>query len=262
VTTAGRLAAGLPDLGIRALTARSIALSGLLGTHPPTLPARALIALGEPFGVTAGAMRTALSRMVACGEVDLSEGRYTLGDRLRERQSAQNAARRAAPGAWDGSWWIAVVDVKGRPLSDRRAFRESMRHHRMGELRPDTWLRPANVDGPPPTDDILLSRGRLVDRDGPDLVGRLWDLDALAATGARLLPLVEQADAWLADDDPTVLPDTFMVSVAVARFLLCEPQLPAKLVRRDTHGEELRAAYAQLEAGNTRLLAALVRTPH
>jgi phenylacetic acid degradation operon negative regulatory protein len=260
VKAGGGVASQLPDLGIRPLTARSLALSGLLGTHPPTLPARTLVALGERFGIAAGAMRTALSRMVASGEVELTDGRYTLGERLRDRQAAQDAARRSAPGEWDGAWWIAVVDAKGRPLRDRRAFRAGMRHHRMGELRPDTWLRPANVDGPPPTDDILLSRGTVVGREGPDLVGRLWDIDALADTGAGLLPVVELAHGWLAGGDPAVLPDTFMVSVAVARFLLSEPQLPTALVGRDTHAEELRAAYERLEIGNARLLAALVRS--
>ena len=38
------------DLGIEPLTARSLMLSTLLGTHPPSLPVRALVAVGELFG--------------------------------------------------------------------------------------------------------------------------------------------------------------------------------------------------------------------
>ena len=79
---------------MRALNARSIALSTLLGTHPPTLPASSLVAFGELFGVNGGTMRTALSRLVAAGDLELDGGRYTLAARLQARQAAQDSGRR------------------------------------------------------------------------------------------------------------------------------------------------------------------------
>ena len=54
---------------ITPLTARSVALSTLLGYHPPVLPISALVKVGELFGITDRATRVALTRMVKDGEV-------------------------------------------------------------------------------------------------------------------------------------------------------------------------------------------------
>ena len=250
------------DLGIRPLTARSLALSALLGTHPPTLPPRSFVALGEAFGIGEGAMRTALSRMVASGDVHAEGGRYTLGSRLVDRQTSQDAARHPSPTAWDGTWWIVIVSADRRPIAERRAFRARMRHHRLGELRPDIWLRPANLDGPAGDDTVLVSRGGIIERDPRQLVRQLWDLDAIAADARMLVPLAEEAESWLASGDPSLLPDVFVVSIAVARFLLSEPLLPPEVAPPDANTERLRPAYERLEGGSGRLIAAVAASYH
>lgn len=248
----------LPDLGIRPLTARSLVLTALLGTHPPRLPARALVAMGELFGLAGGTIRTALSRMLANGELRADDGLYVLGERMRQRQASQDAGRRSPGEAWDGTWWIAIVEAEGRPLSERRAFRSRMRHHRMGELRPDIWLRPANIAGPDPEQDVLLTRGPIPERDPAELVGRLWDLDQLAASGRVLVSAVEEGLGWLEAHDPDVLPDTFMVAVAVVHFLLTEPQLPPRLVGTDWPAERLRRAYDAFDVAHSELMASFL----
>ena len=123
-------------------------LSVLLGLEPPVLPVRSLVAVGELFGIAPGTMRTALSRMVAAGELSVGDEGYRLRGRLLERKAAQDIGRRPAAGRWDGAWWVAVVSAPRRSIADRRAFRTDMANARMGELRVDTWMRPANLDGP------------------------------------------------------------------------------------------------------------------
>ena len=248
----------LPDLGIEPLPARSLALSALLGTHPPQLPVRALVALGTLFGVAEGTMRTALSRMLDTGELTGTGGVYRLGERMLARQASQDAGRRPAAEPWDGSWWFAIVDATRRPIGERRAFRTRMRHHRMGELRPDVWLRPANVDGPEPSAGVLVVRGVLDERDPRALVRRLWELDDLARTGRRLGAVVEDASAWLDTDGADALADTFLVSVAAVRFLLTEPRLPAELVGPGWPPDDLRASYDRLEVAHRALMAAFL----
>ena len=49
----------------RPLTARGVIASTLIGTNPPLLSARRLVRVGELFGINAGTIRVALSRMVA-----------------------------------------------------------------------------------------------------------------------------------------------------------------------------------------------------
>ena len=59
------------------LSARSVIASTLLGTVPPRLPGRLLVAFAGEFGIQAGTTRTALSRMVDRGELrHLEGGRY------------------------------------------------------------------------------------------------------------------------------------------------------------------------------------------
>jgi phenylacetic acid degradation operon negative regulatory protein len=250
----------LPDLGIRPLTARSLILSALLGTHPPRLPARALVALGTQFGVAEGAMRTALSRMVDASEVEVDTGVYRLGARLRGRQASQDAALHLAHDEWDGTWWISIVDPQRRSVADRRAYRSAMLEHRMGELRPDTWLRPANLPAPPSIDGAFTARGSVTDRPARVLAGVLWDLDGLANGGRRLLTLAEDALDWLRSGDPGVLHDTFLVSVAVVRFLREEPLLPTPIAGREWPPDRLRARYEELRNAHTEVMRSFVNS--
>ncbi|MBV9255247.1 MAG: hypothetical protein JO054_13530 [Actinobacteria bacterium] len=243
------------ELGIEPLTARSLILSTLLGTHPPHLPVRALVAVGELFGFAEGTVRTALSRMATAGEVDADNGRYALGERLRKRQASQDASRRPPPNRWDGAWWIAHVVAEGRSVGDRREFRARMRDAHMGELKPDVWLRPANIAGPEPSADVLLTRGSIEDRDPVELATQLWDLDNLRHTGKRLRRAADHALTSLAAGDASVLPDTFMTSVAVVRYLLAEPQLPAELAGDGWPAIELRGTYDELERAHGRVLS-------
>lgn len=235
------------ELGVEPLTARSLVLTGLLGTHPPRLPARALVALGGLFGFAEGTVRTALSRMAANGEVESTDSWYVLGQRMLQRQASQDAGRQPAPRRWDGTWWTAIVDASNRTVVQRRAFRARMRQARMGELRPDIWLRPANVPGPDVGDELVVTRGPIEGRDPVALAGRLWDLEELAGTARTLTGAVEAALPSLRSEDPTSLPDAFMTSVAVVRFLQREPLLPGELVGADWPADTLRRVYDRFD---------------
>ena len=138
----------MDDLGIRPLNARSLVLSVLLGLPTPRLAAASTGRLAELFGIAPGTMRTAISRMLAAGELATVDGGYELRGPLVERKAAQDVGRRPAGDAWDGTWWIVTVTSPSRDLAARREFRTAMANARMGELRPDTWLRPANLAGP------------------------------------------------------------------------------------------------------------------
>jgi phenylacetic acid degradation operon negative regulatory protein len=239
-----------PDVGLAPLSPRSIVLSLLLGSHPPSMPVGRLLAFTSLFGITTGTARTALSRMVARGELDNDNGIYRLGGRLLERQAQQDTGRLAAPTDWDGTWWFVAVLAQGRSVADRRTFRSRVIGARLGELRPDTWLRPANIDVPSDLAGVIVTRGPLVAGDDAALVRRLWDLDAIDArarshvaslrrTGARL-----DTGARRADGD-TALADAFVQLAACQRFLRTEPQLPESL-DPGRWSAELRSAYADV----------------
>lgn len=223
-------------LALRPLTARSIVLSTLLGHHPPELPARALVRVGELFGIAEGTVRVALSRMVAAGDLRHGDGSYALTARLLERQARQDESRTPRTRSWDGRWEIAVVTAERRPAADRTALRQAMGALRMAELREGTWLRPANLDRPRPQ--VVTEQCTWLtatpDDDPAALAGRLWDLDGWADHARTLHTALEAAG------HPA---DRFTVAAAALRHLLADPLLPAPLLPPDWPGNTLRQRY-------------------
>src|SRR5690348_7334647 len=115
---------------LRGMHARS-ALFDLYGDHLRArggrAPVAALVRILAPLGITAPAVRTAISRMVRQGwlsPVRLDDGPgYTLTDRARQRLD-EAAARiyRTRSAAWEGTWDLVVVG----PVP-HRAARERLR---------------------------------------------------------------------------------------------------------------------------------------
>ena len=62
----------------------------------------------------------------------------------------------------------------------------------------------------------------------------------------------------LTAQDRAVLPRSFIVSVAVARFLAVEPRLPGEIVGGDWPIEELRDQYRDLERRHGRMLRGFI----
>lgn len=231
-----------PRLGLRPLTARSVVLSTLLGHHPPRLPARALVRVGELFGIAEGTVRVALSRMVAAGDLRQSDGSYGLTARLMERQARQDESRAPRTVPWAGGWEIALVaGAEPRTAADRAALRQAMTALRLGELREGSWLRPANLDRPRPAAAVEQCTWLTGTPDGDPaaLAGRLWDLAGWSARARALLVALGRA---------ATPADRFTVSAAILRHLLADPLLPDALLPGDWPGRELRARYGEFEA--------------
>ena len=240
-------------LGVRPFNARSLVLSVLLGLPEPRVAAAGIARLAEPFGIAPGTMRTALSRMVAAGEL-VSHGRdYELRGRLLERKEAQDVGRRPPRDAWDGTWWTAAVTSPSRTVAARREFRAHMVNARMGELRPETWLRPANVAGPRVGRDVAVVRGPLSGPDPEELAHALWNLPAI---DARCRALIAALD--VSDQD---LPAMMLRAAAVVRFLREEPLLPRSLTPGDWRADELRERYRDLDRTLGRAVRAFVQQP-
>jgi phenylacetic acid degradation operon negative regulatory protein len=244
---------------IRPFNARSLVLSVLLGLDPPELPARDLVRLAELFGIAAGTMRTALSRMVATGELAGGADGYRLVGRLLERKAAQDIGRRPAPEAWDGTWLIAVVTATRRDVAARRAFRTHMANLRMGELRPDTWLRPANLAGPDGDDGLVIVRGPLDGEDATSLAARLWPLRSIASEAAELRGRVDGMLPDLADRRPEAVPPAITLAAEVVRFLRAEPLLPPVLTPQPWPPDALRDRYRQFDRALGRALVPAIR---
>ncbi|WP_235735194.1 PaaX domain-containing protein, C- domain protein [Nocardioides alcanivorans] len=165
---------------LRPLSARSLVLSLLLGTHPAEIPVRSLVPVAEQHGVSGATLRVALSRMVQAGDLVTSDASYRLSDRLLARQARQDEALAPDTRDWDGSWHQAVVTATGRDAARRVDLRRELLDARHAELREGVWLRPDNLEPPAWSDatvaDTVMLHAR-PDTDPGELAARLWELD-------------------------------------------------------------------------------------
>ena len=225
---------------IAPLTARSVALSTLLGYHPPALPVSALVKVGELFGIRDRATRVALTRMVRDGDVTVDNGVYQLSERLLRRQAQQDALTSPPTRRWTGGWEMAVVTSTNRPLAERVALRKSMVRHRLGELREGVWMRPDNLSRE--HDGIIANQCEFFvshHSDSQGLAASLWDLPGWAAEADRLLTVLDEADS---------ITQGFMATAEVIRHLLLDPYLPDELLPAGWPGDRLRERYTDFNA--------------
>lgn len=233
----------------RPFTARSVIASTLLGIEPPRLPAQLLVRSGELFGISEGATRVAISRMLAAGELEADDGSYRLAGHLLTRHARQLQSRSAHQEPWEGRWIMAVVGAERRSAADRAGLREAMRRLKLAELREGVWLRPDNLDPDRSPTDTATARAQCrffsvepLDR-SDELAQSLWDLSAWAATAEELRQGMRRWLGPLERGETDALAPGFELSAAVLRHMLADPLLPAELLPSDWPGTDLRADY-------------------
>lgn len=222
------------------LTARSVVLSVLLGTHPARATAAELIALTSDFGIKEATLRVALTRLVGAGDLIRSADGYHLSDRLLARQRRQDEVMHPAVTDWRGDWTTVVITSVGASARSRAALRAALADGRFAELREGVWLRPDNLQADLGAE--VRARARILtarDEDPVGLAGRLWDLTGWARTGHELLETMTHAGD---------VPGRFTAAAAVVRHLLTDPVLPAELLPADWPGQRLRTGYADFVA--------------
>ncbi len=246
--------ADVESVNLPPLTARSVILSTLLGTHPPKLAAHTLVRVGQLFEIAEGTVRVALSRMSADGDLNHLDGRYELNRRLVERQRSFDEARLAPQKQWDGSWELAIVVSKDTTRADRSHLAGEMERLKLAELREGVWMRPANL--PRDTTSMESTRVRVMTAssvpDGPSLVASLWELDNWARRARRLLRAM---------DGSCSPAERFIISAAVVRHLRTDPLLPDELLPSDWPGDNLRESYNKFDSELRDLLSAPRETP-
>lgn len=230
---------------LRPLTARSAILSLLLGSHPPSGTGAELVRFGRSVEINESAVRAALTRMVAAGDLVREDGVYALSDRLLARQRRQDEALQVPVGPWDGAWRVAVVTASGKDRASRLRLRRTMVTAHFAELREGVWLRPDNLAWRPHDDvaaDLQTMRAR-PEQDAHELTELLFDPGSWATTGRDLLAHAESA---------RTLQHRLTVFATIVRHLTHDPLLPSELLPAGWPGAALRETYAAFRAEVTR----------
>jgi phenylacetic acid degradation operon negative regulatory protein len=239
----------------RPLTARSVLASALLGAREPELPVADLVVAASLFGISPGAARTCLWRMVSNGELTTDNATYALAGHLLERRHRVDDAARpghATSGQWDGTWEVAVVSLERRLAADRLELRKAATALHLDEIRECVWTRPDNLDRDRlPTSRAVLDQQcvqfRRADSDiTVDAARTLFPVGRWSHEARRLVVAMDdELHLGLPDGDESneSLTYWFMLSVAVVRHLQLDPLLPAALLPEDWPGDDLRSTY-------------------
>jgi phenylacetic acid degradation operon negative regulatory protein len=248
----------LSDLiGNRPLSARSVLASALLGADQARLSVSALVAMASLFGISDGAARTCLWRMVSSGELSADGGSYALAGRLVGRRERVDEASRIddeASHTWDGTWELAIVSLERRPAADRLELRKAAMALHLAELREGVWIRPDNLDPQrlPASRAILDQQCTHFHSAATDITAdkmpSLFSLDDWMAD-ARVL--TEAMDVELKrnkrDDSTESIRYEFSLSIAVVRHLQLDPMLPDELTPQHWPGHTLRSTYRRFD---------------
>jgi phenylacetic acid degradation operon negative regulatory protein len=244
-------------IGNRPLSARSVLASALLGSDQARLTVAELVAVASLFGISAGAARTCLWRMVTNGELAGDDGSYTLAGRLLERRQRVDEASRiddvAAPG-WDGTWELAIVSLERRSATDRLELRKAATALHLAELREGVWIRPDNLDPQRfPTSRAVLDQqcthfhGAATDITA-DKVRSLFSLDAWTDDARALIEAMNvELKRSKRDDSTESFTYEFALSIAVVRHLQLDPLLPVELIGDHWPGHTLRSTYRRFD---------------
>jgi len=226
----------------------------------------ALVRLLASVGITAPAVRTAISRMVRQGwlePVRVSAGAgYALTPRAVHRldEAAERIYSRGNHD-WDGGWHLVVAE-RVRERTRRERVQASLRYLGYAPLDDTTWLSPR----PSPELQALRETERIrldpftasYDGDPRGLLARAWDLDALAQA---YLGWLAEAHELIAPVGGTA-PDEIIFAARSKlvhewrKFLFRDPGLPAELLPSEWPG---LAAATFFNVESARLLPAASR---
>jgi phenylacetic acid degradation operon negative regulatory protein len=244
-------------IGNRPLSARSVLASALLGVDQGRLTVGELVAVASLFGISDGAARTCLWRMVSTGELTSDGGSYALAGRLLERRQRVDEASRiddAAAAGWDGTWELAIVSLDRRSAADRLELRKAATALHLAELREGVWIRPDNLDPQrlPPSRTVLDRQCTHFHGAATDITAEkmrsLFSLDDWAADARVLIEAMNDAlGTRVRDDSAERIRDEFALSIAVVRHRQLDPLLPVELIGDHWPGRELRSTYRRFD---------------
>jgi phenylacetic acid degradation operon negative regulatory protein len=238
------------------------ALFDLYGDHLRSrggrAPIAALVRLLTPLGVSAPAVRTAVSRMARQGwlePVRMPEGAgYALTSRANRRldEAAGRIYRRGGLD-WDGRWHLIVTE-RTRERSRRERLRAGLSYLGYAPLDECTWISPrrsteldALLDG-----ERIRVQQFISEYEGDDrgLAARAWDLDGLARSYRRWLDMAEDvlAPAGVDPADETAFAVRSRFVHEWRKFLFSDPELPAQLLPGDWPGRKAAELF-DAEAG-------------
>lgn len=198
-------------------------------------PISACVGLLGSLGISAPAVRTAVSRMVGEGwlePLERDQRGYAVSARGRERLSEAHARiYRTEPAHWDGQWHLVVVErTADRNVRARSA--QALAFLGYGRLSGDTWIAPRPSRE---LDSVLAGAGvrwsgftGSAQGDAREVVARVWDLESLAEAYREFQQGTLRAGAVATPEEAFVVRSTLVHEWRL--FLFRDPGLPDEVL--------------------------------
>jgi len=213
----------------------------------------------ELFGVRPGTVRVALHRMERRGELQRDGGGYRLTGRLEARRVAQSASLNPRLRRWDGTWRMGVLGGAARGSPTRAELRRRLRGAGYAPLRDGVWVRPDNLEYPPPLPVGCTWWRAHPDEDPAVLAERLFAVRRWSAEAAAHTARLDRVGDALRSASDAQLAAAFVTGAAAMAHLHRDPLLPAALVDDPAAGPNLRDAYRRWQRRFDRAAAAFFR---
>lgn len=236
-----------PSIGHTVVVHARSALFDLYGDHLVDrggwAPVAACVGLLGSLGISAPAVRTAVSRMVREGWLEPAEREargYAVTARARARLAEARARiYRTEDKPWDGTWHVVALE-RAADRAARGRTAQALAYLGYGQLAPDTWLAPRpspELAGAMGRDGVRFRSFRAeLEGEPRELVARVWDLDSLAAAYRRFAASV--GDAPVSVDPEQAFVERSALVHAWRLFLFSDPGLPAEALPRAWAGHE------------------------
>lgn len=225
-----------------------------LGQHE--VPVSALVRAAGELGVSGNALRSALSRMTREGWLEAERRVYSLSP--RGRQLIEEGVARIYGGHrpdWDGRWLLVAYSLPERRRGERDRLRQGLTFLGFGSLGNGIFVSPHDLEAEAAElvrrcgaeDVVTMNRGELTwPADPAKVVGRAWDLDAVARRYAGFAGRVRQDLERPPASDAEAFRRRFMLTHEFRRFQFGDPDLPDALLPRDWIGTRARELFAEL----------------
>jgi phenylacetic acid degradation operon negative regulatory protein len=213
------------------------------------MPVAALVSAAGLFGIDENALRVAIARLLAAGQITRDErGQYRLGEAARAIDRRVLGWRDADSRVtrWSGGWWLVRSGTLPTARSrERRAREHALRLLGFRELVPGLALRPDNLRVSLPElqaellelgleADALLALVRELDPATEARARRLWQRGAFAQAYARSRKELAASEARLTRlSQEQAMVESFLLGGRVIRELVLDPLLPEPLAPED-----------------------------
>ena len=250
---------------MRKPTAKGLTLDLLSSLRGGAMPVSALVGAAGLFGIDENALRVAIARLLAAGQLTRDErGRYRLGEAARAIDRRVLGWRDADSRVtrWSGGFWLVRSGTLPPARSgERRAREHALRLLGFRELSAGLVLRPDNLRlsllelrlelrelGLEP--DALIALVRELDPVNDARARELWRREAFAQSYARSRKELAASEARLARlPQHEAMVESFLLGGRVIRQLVLDPLLPEPLAPEDERRELAQAMRRYDRAG-------------